>query len=317
MDRYLLLLAAVLLFSCEDADDNDNVLPSSNTSFIYAASTPELSLFAEALLLTGLDQTLQGRVEFTVIAPTNDAFTSLLSARGISSISDFPVEELRTLLLYHLIPDEILSENFVNGYLSTRATNEDSESLDLYISNDAGLRFNGVGLDPVITGKDVDNGIVYVLDGVLSLLTLDQLIALNPDLSNLQQALVQESLDATLGINDGSSDPFTVFAPDNQAFTNFIDSDPMDAFDSVADVLALSDLRDVLLFHVVSGDELRDENLVDTTVVDPVTSGNFTIDASSGSKRIILNSIDTAGFASNNITGINGVMHIINNILVP
>jgi uncharacterized surface protein with fasciclin (FAS1) repeats len=317
MNRLLIAcLTIVFLSSCEDTDDNMNIIPSTNTALIYAETTPELSIFLQALERTGLNASLSQRNEITVLAPTNAAFDSYFIANGIADVTDIPVPDLRALLLYHLLNDEFLVESIQSGYLKTRAIDTNVNLLDIFVENDTELRFNGVSLDSGVPGKDVDNGFVYVIESVLALPTLETLVTVNPALSNLTDALVQEGLTTVLATNDGTLDPFTLLAASNEGFQNFIDADPMDAFNDVNDILALTNLSDILQFHVISGEALRSEDLEDGDILNPITMGEYTIDAS-GSPRIVVNGIDTAGFTTTDITAINGVIHLIDNILLP
>ncbi len=318
MKKLILGLMAIALFTgCEDADDNMNIIPSSNTALIYAQETPELSIFNQALFLTGLDATLSSRTQITVLAPTNDAFNDFLMQNSLADISEVSVTDLRALLLYHIMNDEFLEESQTSGYLKTRARNETADQLDIYLDAENDFMFNGVELDANVPGKDVDNGYVFVIPSVLELPTLQTFVAIDPNLSNLQSGLVQENLTDVLGTQDGTLDPFTLLAPSNDAFTNFIAADDMDAFNDVDDILAISNLSDVLQFHLISGLALRSENIDDDDVLDPITAGTYTIDGSGASSRIEVNGVDTAGFTTVDITAVNGVMHLIDNILIP
>ena len=79
-----------------------------------------LSLFCKALEKTGLWQTLQEEGPFTVFAPVDQALESLED----KLFSDAPLESLKQLLSYHIIPGKYFSKDFIelksvktiNGY---------------------------------------------------------------------------------------------------------------------------------------------------------------------------------------------------------
>ncbi|MDP5100439.1 MAG: fasciclin domain-containing protein, partial [Nonlabens sp.] len=75
-------------------------------------------------------------------------------------------------------------------------------------------------------------------------------------------------------------------------------------------------LSDILLYHVVSGTSLRVEDFTDGFVIDPITTGTFTINTTGG---IVIT--DAGGRLINllerDITAMNGVLHSVDNVLLP
>jgi uncharacterized surface protein with fasciclin (FAS1) repeats len=113
----------------------------------------ELSTFVALLEAAGLTEIFSCPGPFTCLAPTNDAFDALDPA---------VVDELllRDLLLYHLIPDLILSEDFEDGSLATLLSGQTV----------------GVEIDPIMFNGDVSiveddilacNGVIHALEAVL------------------------------------------------------------------------------------------------------------------------------------------------------
>ena len=318
--KYLFPALTLLLLttSCwEDADDNGNILPSKSAYDRIAESEDHTTLKA-ALDLTGLDVTLRNNGSFTVFAPTNAAFAQYLTDNALADLNAIPLAELRNLLLYHVLQRINRTGDFLTGYAKTSASNLNQENLDLYIqTTPAFLMNNSVS----ITTADINanNGIVHITDNVLTLPTLATLVTANPSFSNLTAALIQESLDTALEntITTGALPaPFSVFAPTDAAFQALIDENTTDSLNSIADVLALPNLSDVLLYHVVSGSSLRVEDFTDGFVIDPITTGTFTINTTGG---IIIT--DAGGRLINllelDITAINGVLHSVDNVLFP
>jgi uncharacterized surface protein with fasciclin (FAS1) repeats len=155
-------------------------------------------------------------------------------------------------------------------------------------------------------GNDVAGGQLQLDDVRFDLIesgarlgTITELAVLTPELSTLVGALQATGLDAALN----SPGPFTVFAPLNSAF---------DAISDVVEGLTLDQLSDVLLFHVASGTVLA-EQLVMMDSVETLLGQTFTVDTSTG--NVILNGNVT--LAATDIRAKNGVIHVVNEVLVP
>lgn len=105
--------------------------------------------------------------------------------------------------------------------------------------------------------------------------------------------------------------PFTVFAPTEEAF-----ADLLAALDVTADeLLADTDLlTDVLLYHVVPGDVPAAEVVeLDGQSVDTALEGS-TVDISVDGDAVMVND---ASVAQTDIEATNGVIHVIDTVLVP
>ncbi len=312
----LILLTATVITSCDD--DDVNAVASENTAYDFLENNPNYSSLKAAVDAAGLRSTLEGPGPFTIFAPDNDAFNAFFaSSADFNELSEIPRITLQSLLLYHILGTEITSSALANGYVKT-AANNGNNSLDAYVSAN-NTTVNGVALDATALDIEVDNGVIHGLQGVLELPTVADLAVYNPDFSNLVTALTQENLASALSTNDINatpSAPFTVFAPTNDAFQALIDADPNDGLNDINDVLGLSNLTDVLLYHVVAGDEVRLDEFTDNFQVDPVTMGTFTINIAGGA-TILDGSNTTTDIVLTDVTGTNGVIHAIDFVLRP
>lgn len=307
---------AITTISCEDADDNGNIIDNNNSAFDLTTSTADFSKLNEALILTGLDGTLdQSGGTFTVFAPTDLAFDNFLADNGWMELTDVPVDVLRNTLRYHLLATALRSTELASGYTKTLGQNSAGDLLDLYISTASGVILNEL---TTVTQADinVDNGVVHVVDKVIALPTIATLIVVNPDFSSLETALQQQALVATL---EDPAVTFTVFAPLNASFDSLITEDPLGAgWTGIADILALANLTDVLTYHVVSDvTALRAGDIINNMVVNPITIGSsFTIDNTSGVVITDMQARQTT-ITLTDITAINGVVHGLDSVLLP
>ena len=245
----------------------------------------------------------------TLFAPTNDAFT----AAGITELPDQAT--LDAVLAYHLIDGVVMSTNLPTTSAAAPST-VNAVGGDLYLSNKGeGAFLNGntqitlTDIDPS-EGAGTSNGVVHVIDRTLIPPSQDIVaIAIDAGFGKLAAALTEAGLVNTLQ-GDG---PFTVFAPNDAAFdalyTALGASGPSDLDDDL--------LESVLLYHVLGltafSTDLED-GLTATTLSNSAT---FTINISGSDVTITDGAAETANITSVNVLGTNGVIHVIDKVILP
>lgn len=305
------LFVAVFAISAVSCDDDDNNVAAQPTIAAVVNSNPNFSSLKAALDRAGLTSVLNGAGPFTVFAPDNDAFDDFLTDNGFANLQAVPEDLLRNTLLNHVITGSVASTALTNGYVKTNATNSTGDFLDLYVDIRAGVVLNG---GPEVSSADnaALNGIIHVVDEVIALPTITTLAVANPNFSNLSAALGQQSLVATVS----SAGPFTVFAPLNSSFQALIDADPNDGLNSIADILALPNLTAVLTYHVAPG-AVRAASITNGLVVNTANTGtSFTINTTNGVRITDANGRIT-NVVVTDVTATNGVVHAIDNVLLP
>src|SRR6056297_1561706 len=114
------LLAMIGFTSCEEDETNDASPDSQGETIVdVASSVDSYSILVQALGKADLASTLEGNGPFTVLAPTNEAFETLLEEIGASSLDDLTAEQLEPILLYHVVSGNVMSSDLSNGYVST------------------------------------------------------------------------------------------------------------------------------------------------------------------------------------------------------
>lgn len=122
----------------------------------------------------------------------------------------------------------------------------------------------------------------------------------DPQFSTLVTALKAANLVETLS----GSGPFTIFAPTNDAFKKL----PPGTLD---EILADEDkLKSILTYHVVSG-KVMSADVMNMTEAKTVEGTMVTVDTTDGVK------INNAKVTSADIECTNGVIHIIDTVLMP
>ncbi|MBD1260887.1 fasciclin domain-containing protein [Maribacter polysiphoniae] len=338
LNRFFLLLMATFVLSCSDDDDNgpdqmeadpmmvelnivETAQDTESVSSLVAALAKADESASNNLISTLSDET----TNFTVLAPTNDAFTDLLARLdGFDSLDDFNTEQLQnllaTVLTYHVVGGAaVTSSALTEGQVITTVQGE-----DLTVSISGGVYFtDAAGEAAQVTLADVEttNGIIHLIDKILLpqaaidalsdilLSSITDLAIATPTLSNLVAAL--QAADGDLPAVLAGEGPFTVFAPTDDAFATFLSDN---GFASLSDV-PVDVLTQVLLNHVVSG-------------------ANFSTDLTAG----YISTLSTAGVGGNNLSmlvdlsnsvtlngvsnvtapdnkAINGVVHIVDAVI--
>ena len=295
--------------------------------------TESLSLLEQAVIKAGLAETLMSEGPFTVFAPTDDAFVALLELLGedYNSLDDFDTEEelalLTNILLYHVLPAQVLAADLVAGSVETAFSGNAIE----VIETETGFAIGDASaVNAEITGTDftATNGVAHTINKVLlpqaaldfvadmQLKTIVEIAVETDDLSLLVDALTQVNAGLVEALN--GEGPFTVFAPTNQAFIDLLevlgeDYNSLADFDSEEEVALLVD---ILKYHVSPGNPAFAANLLDgqqfTTLIEDkiqisLDGGVFVKDVTEIAAEVVLPDVEAS----------NGVVHVINKVLLP
>lgn len=309
-------LVSILFFaftSCSSDDDNA-VIPQPQNIVEIALESPSLSSLVAALSAAdgGLVEVLQGDGPFTVLAPTNEAFASFLSANGFVSLEDVPTDVLSQVLLNHVIMANVTASDLTTtgaGYTNTSASGPNNNAMSLYFNTSNGVTFNGLS---TVTTADISasNGTIHIVDAVIDIPTVVTFATADPSFSTLVTALT-ELTPATDFVNILQGEgPFTVFAPTNEAFT------------ALPAIPAEEALTQVLLYHVVSGN-ITSSDLTNSgeTTAETLQGDSITITLP-GTEGTIANVTDASGASDIGIVAVdvqssNGVIHVLNKVMIP
>jgi len=210
-----------------------------NSIFDFISNSEDHDSLEQFIIQTGLDDTLSGSGPFTLFAPTDYAFEQL------SLSSEF--EDTTSVLLYHLVSGIYSSSGFINGVeLSTL------QGQMIYCgSSPFGLVVSGANTS-LITDTDIlaTNGLIHVIDDVVFPVflppnTIMDLISNSENHNTLESLLIQTGLDQLLS----SQEPFTIFAPDDNAFVGLSIQIGQDSLNSLLSNTEL--LTQILLYHII------------------------------------------------------------------
>ena len=247
----LLALVMVVTYSCNDDEDSIFITPDQLNIVETAVGISNLSNLVAALQAADGDlvSVLNGGGPFTVLAPTNAAFETFLEDNNFASLADVPTDVLAQVLLNHVITGSVKSTDLVaagSGYAKTNASGAGGNAMSLYIDTSNGVRFNNVSS---VTSSDIiaSNGVIHIVDAVIGLPSVVDHALANSAFSNLVASL--QAADGDLVNVLSGAGPFTVLAPDNAAFGNFLTDN---GFAGLGDV-PTDALSQVLLNHVIGG----------------------------------------------------------------
>lgn len=308
-----------LTFSVTSCDDDEGmVTPQEQTIAQLASSRAEFSTLVTALNKAGLTTTLNSSGNFTVFAPSNDAFNAFLSANGFANLDAVPIPLLKEILLNHVISDELFSNELSTSYVKTLAKGAASttNTLSMYVNvSPTEVRLNGVS---TVTEANIDasNGVIHKVNTVIGLPTIVTHATANSNFSSLVAALTRsDQADQNfVGILSGTmSSPFTIFAPTNAAFSSLLTEFSWANLNAVPETV----LEKTLKYHVVTGSNILASDIPTTaTNINTFLEQTFSVNATGGAKITDYNN-RVSNIVATDVQCDNGVIHVIDKVIVP
>jgi len=338
--------------SFNNGDFESSYEPSSSSTIEgIAFNNADFETLVAALGAADLYGVLDGRGPFTVFAPTDEAFSKL--PKGVLAFLLDNPDRLAEVLKYHVIDgakveakdlkanqqvDSLLGEKLkiAKGCLKSKTVTvpcppcggwsvcscsptQKTECLE------SGVGINGDASRVTTADVQADNGVIHIIDRVLvpqSLksavadiakkageVTIEDVVLESDQFSTLAGAIESAFL---VGVLDGEG-PFTVFAPTNRAFSK-VPQALLEFLEDNPDVLA-----DVLSYHVVAGanvtaSALRDGQEVETFLGDEAVVEKTCYNDDCTNFSI---AIDDSYVAAADVFAFNGVIHVIDSVLIP
>lgn len=286
------------LYTILENFDAATLAGSSDDAFLKVGKkVPTFKTLTVALAKTGL-MPVVSRQQLTIFAPSDEAFAAL----GLNHKNIMDVPNLKEILTYHVLEGKVYSGDLMDDkYYPT--LNGAAVLVDL----DMGVMVN----DAHVVNADIKghNGVIHIIDKVLFPPVknlVEVALAADPEFSILVQAVIKADLDEVLA-NNG---PFTVFAPTNAAFADLLTELGLTSLDDI-DVPTLTK---VLLYHVVNGRVFSSD-----LSTGPVGTLNGTFNVDLATLKITDYNSRVSGLvpAMLNIQATNGVIHVIDKVLLP
>merc|ERR1719181_2082157 len=253
-----------------------------------ASATPSLSTLVTALKAANLVTALEGNGPFTVFAPDNNAFAKVPAATLTQLLAPQNIQQLQALLKYHVVSGAAVYSKDLKPTQNVQTLEGNQLLIEV---NNGKVTINQ---NSQVTTADVaaSNGVVHIVDTVFVIPTtttptppsqnIVQLAAATPSLSTLVTALTAAKLVTALEGNG----PFTVFAPDNNAFAKV----PAATLTQLLAPKNIQRLQALLQYHVVSGAAVYSKDLKPTQNVQTLEGNQLLIEVNNGKVTINQNS---------------------------
>ncbi len=264
-----------------------------------AIAAGKFNTLVTAVKAAGLVETLNGHSQFTVFAPTDEAFAKLDPAVIESLLKPENKESLTNVLTYHVVAGRVSARD---AYDLNTATSVNGQRLPISLRGDVPK----VGESTIIaTDIQCSNGVIHVIDSVLmpkmdSIPTTAQAAG---KFNTLLAAVAAAGLVETLS----GPGPFTVFAPTDEAFAAL----PAGTVESLLKPENKQKLIDILKYHVVSG-RVYDIDAVKAGMAPTLLGRTVDINFSAAGIRI-----NDSKVIAKNIDCSNGVIHVVDSVLIP
>ncbi len=263
-----------------------------------AVADGRFTTLVAAVQAAGLVDTLKSEGPFTVFAPTDDAFAKLPEGTVAELLKPENLESLQNILLYHVVPGSVKAEQVV-----TLENAETALGPKVSIKVEEGKVFVN-DAEVIITDIQTYNGVIHVIDSViLPPKDIVDIAVADGRFTTLTAALEAAGLVETLK----GTGPFTVFAPTDDAFAKL----PAGTVEELLKPEKLEALKNILLYHVVEG-RVRADAVVSLESAKTVLGQDLVIKIEDG--KVYIND---AQVIITDIEALNGVIHVIDTVLLP
>lgn len=223
--RFLLLsIMGLSLVACEPEGDYLRPVDYNLAGYLLSDNSDNynLRLFGAVLSRSGMDKTLLEQGPFTVLVPSDDAFTAYTGYDEVSEVVAMPLDGLVDLANYHVLDGQYELDKL--PFLFNREIRTHGGK-PLYVTRWVDVNTQDTVL--AINGSIVSDSNILASNGVIRI--IDKVLVPNVH-SNLADALADDNT-LTLfnhavyktglqGLLKGEG-PFTVFAPDNAAMATY------------------------------------------------------------------------------------------------
>lgn len=278
------------------------------TSLLFADSFSHECRFygggrmAHLLDQTDLEEKMEENGPCTFFCPTDDHFPYDLYKKILNND-----RLLKKVVKYHILNGTYRLENFTNDEELKTLDDDIPIRINVYRllnENFPTVTVNGVKLASVNHQVKKKNGTVHLTKGLFYPVPTESILGVLADTSHfttLLYAVTKANLESAL-----SSGPYTLFAPTNKAFQKL---PPQTYVDLINNETAL---YDVMAYHVLKG-TVYTAGISDEDTITSLNSENLNFKRVNGSVIIEKNAYITNG----NMTVTNGVIHTIDNVLIP
>ncbi len=264
-----------------------------------AISNGSFKTLVAALTAADLVDSLKGKGPFTVFAPTDSAFDELSPGTVEDLLKPENKKKLIAVLTYHVVPGNVMAKDVLE---MTGAKTLNGQCIDIAVNG------RMVKVDEANVSKtdiECSNGVIHIIDKVM--LPAEQNIVETAEQAGKFKTLLAAAEAAGLVEILSGDESLTLFAPTDEAFADL----PKGTVASWLEPKNKKKLAAILKYHVVAGRVYADDAMA--AVKEKTLQGDdlqFEI-----SDRMA--KVNQANLVKTNIDASNGVIHIIDKVLVP
>jgi transforming growth factor-beta-induced protein len=242
---------------------------------------------------------LSGPGPFTVFAPTDEAFAKLPKGTVETLLKPENKAKLQAILKYHVVSGTVMAADVVKV---KGAVSLEGQRIAVKV---AGGKVSVDGANVVKTDIKCSNGVIHVIDSVI--LPSTDLIPAVADKAGSFKTLLAAVKAAGLAETLSGEGPFTVFAPTDAAFAKIPGA-------TLKDLLKPENkdkLVAILTYHVVPG-RVFSEGALEAKSAKTVQGASVKISVKDGAAYV-----DNAKIVTTDINAANGVIHVIDTVIMP
>lgn len=299
--RILFSLLILSFIACEEEPEPGE------TMYDSIAALANTSSFIAAIDRLEFDDDFRSGQAITVFVPTNSAFDNFLSQNNFASLNDVPLEDLRNLIRYHILPVSVQLPALGNGYyLTASGSGPGNDLLAILVENPGTKARLNKNVQVVNQDLSARGGFFNTIDQVLELPTILSVLRQNDAFEEFSDGMFRAEGLADSLLNNG---PYSLLLTAN---TNV--EDALDERFGVTDILDLPDLTldSLMRYHIVKGNQRSDDML---------TASDFSYETLLEGVEVEIQGVDIikvdgeADLILTDIQTTNGVVHICNALL--
>jgi transforming growth factor-beta-induced protein len=264
-----------------------------------AVEAGSFGTLAEALKASGLVETLQRKGPFTVFAPTDEAFSKLPAGTVETLLKPENKNQLIAVLAYHVVAGKVLAADVIKldaaPTLNGQRVNIKVDEGKVQVDNATVVK----------TDIQCTNGVIHVIDQVI--LPSADSIPQTADKAGIFKTLLAAAKAAGLVETLSGDKPLTVFAPTDEAFAAL----PKGTVETLLKPENKVKLAAILKYHVVAG-RVFSNDLLSGKEVTTLQGGKLSVAMKDGKAKVL-----NAGLLKTDIDAANGVVHVIDAVLLP
>ena len=265
-----------------------------------AVAAGQFKTLAAALGAADLVDALKGDGPFTVFAPTDEAFAKLPAGTVETLLKPENKAQLQAILKYHVVKGSVMAEK-VTGL--NYATTLNGQRVDIAIDGGK-VKLDG-NSTVVATDIKASNGVIHVIDTVILPETKNVVEVAQgaKSFTTLIAAVEAAGLTSAL-IGEG---PFTILAPTDEAFAAL----PAGTVENLLKPENRATLQAILTYHVIPGRVYSDQ-VVKLNSAETLGGQSISINATASGVTI-----NESNVVTTDIEASNGVIHVIDAVLLP